>query len=288
MNVCIIGLGLLGGSTALVLKATLPDIRIIGVDQSREHASQALMHGIADKVLPIDLAVSQADLVILATPVGSIVKLLLPVLDRLPERGVVMDVGSTKEQICQVADQHSCRGRFVATHPIAGTERSGPGAAFSELLPGKQMILCDTERSDPDARETVENLFMRRIGMQLGYMSAADHDRHVAYVSHLSHISSFALSNTVLTKEQDEKSVFALAGSGFSSTVRLAKSSPAMWAPIFVQNRDNVRDALSDYIKNLEQFRDMLDQNDELANYQWIQRANEIRRVLSGAQPVEG
>ena len=288
MNVCIIGLGLLGASTALILKAKFPHVRIIGVDQSREHAAQALASGIADKVLPLDLGVSQADLVILATPVSSIAKLVLSVLDRLPERGIVMDLGSTKEHICQIADQHACRGRFVAAHPIAGTERSGPGAAFSELLPGKPLILCDTERSDPDAREMVENLFMRRVGMNLHYMSATDHDRHIAYVSHLSHVSSFALSNTVLAKEQDDESLFALAGSGFSSTVRLAKSSPAMWAPIFVQNRDNVREALSAYIKSLEQFKEILDRDDELASYQWMQRANEIRRVLSGMQPVEG
>lgn len=280
MNVCIIGLGLIGGSAALILKNKFPQVRIIGVDQSREHAAQALTHGIADKVLPLDLGVSQADLVILATPVGAIAKLLLSVLDRLPERGVVMDVGSTKEHICQVANQHICRGRFVATHPIAGTERSGPLAAFEELLPGKPMILCDIERSDHDAREVVENLFMRRIGMHFHYTSAAEHDRHIAYVSHLSHVSSFALSNTVLAQEQSEADISALTGSGFSSTVRLAKSSPAMWAPIFVQNRDNVREALATYIKNLEHFKEILDQNDELASYQWIQRANEIRRML--------
>lgn len=288
MNVCIVGLGLLGGSTALILKDKYPDIRIVGVDQSREHAAQALMHGIADKVLPLDLGVSQADLVILATPVNSITRLLLSVLDRLPERSVVMDLGSTKELICQVADQHACRGRFVAAHPIAGTERSGPLAAFSELLPGKQMILCDIERSDTDAREIVENIFLRRVGMQLSYMSATNHDRHIAYVSHLSHISSFALSNTVLAKEQDEQSIFSMAGSGFSSTVRLAKSSPAMWTPIFSQNQKNVSEALGAYIKSLQHFKEILDGDDELASYQWMQRANEIRRVLSGIQPVEG
>lgn len=272
----------------MVLKDQFPRVRIIGVDQSREHCAQALAHGMVDKVLPLDLGVSQADLVILATPVSSITKLLPPVLDRLSEQAVVMDMGSTKERICQVADQHSCRGRFVAAHPIAGTERSGPTAAFSELLPGKQMILCDTERSDPDARELVENVFMRRIGMNFSYMTSVDHDRHIAYVSHLSHVSSFALSATVLAKEQDETSIFAMAGSGFSSTVRLAKSSPAMWAPIFVQNRENVLEALSSYIKSLERFKAILDENDELASYQWMQRANEIRRVLSGIQPVEG
>ena len=288
MNVCIVGLGLLGGSTALILKDKYPNVRIVGVDQSREHAAQALTYGIADKVLPLDLGVSQADLVILATPVSSIAKLLLPVLDRLPEQGVVMDLGSTKEIICQVADQHTCRGRFVAAHPIAGTERSGPEAAFSELLPGKQMILCDTERSDPDARELIENIFLRRIEMQVSYMSASEHDRHIAYVSHLPHISSFALSNTVLEKEKDEQHIFSMAGSGFSSTARLAKSSPTMWTPIFNQNRKNVSQALEAYIKSLEHFKEILDRDDELESYQWIQRANEIRRVLSGIQPVGG
>ncbi len=288
MNVCIVGLGLLGGSTALILKDKYPDVRVIGVDQSREHAAQALTYGIADKILPLDLGVSQADLVILATPVNSIARLLPSVLDRLPARSVVMDLGSTKEQICQVADQHPCRGRFVAAHPIAGTERSGPTAAFSELLPGRPMMLCDTERSDTDAREMVENVFLRQVGMQFSYMSATDHDQQIAYVSHLSHISSFALSNTVLAKKQDEERIFSMAGSGFSSTVRLAKSSPAMWTPIFSQNHKNVSEALGAYIKNLQHFKEILDGGDELASYQWMQRANEIRRVLSGIQPVEG
>ena len=263
-------------------------MRIVGVDQSREHAAQALMYGIADKILPLDLGVSQADLVILATPVNSIIRLLPSILDRLPDRSVVMDLGSTKEKICQVADQHPLRGRFVATHPIAGTERSGPQAAFSELLPGKQMILCDSERSDIDAREMVENVFLRQVGMQFNYTSATEHDRHIAYVSHLSHVSSFALSNTVLAMEEDGQNIFSMAGSGFSSTVRLAKSSPAMWSPIFSQNHKNVSEALGEYIKNLQHFKEILDDDDELASYQWIQRANEIRRVLSGIQPVEG
>lgn len=288
MNVCIIGLGLLGGSTALILKDKYSNVRIIGVDQSREHAAQALSHGIVDKVLPLDLGVSQADLVILATPVNNIIRLLPSVLDRLPDRSVVMDLGSTKETICRAADHHILRGRFVAAHPIAGTERSGPLAAFSELLPGKQMILCDIDHSDTDAREMVENVFLRQVGMQFNYMSATEHDRHIAYVSHLSHISSFALSNTVLTKEKDEQRIFALAGSGFSSTVRLANSSPSMWTPIFSQNNKNVSEALGAYIKSLQHFKEILDEDDELASYQWIQRANEIRRVLSDIQLVEG
>lgn len=281
MDVCIIGLGLLGGSTALILRNHYPDIRIVGVDQSREHAAYALAYGLVDKVLPLDLGVPPADLVILATPVSSNAKLLPSVLDRLSETGVVMDLGSTKEAICRVADEHACRGRFVAAHPVAGTELSGPEAAFSELLPGKPLILCETERSDPDARELVENVFCRRIGMAVHYLSASDHDRRVAYVSHLSHISSFALSTTVLTEEKDEENTSALLGSGFSSTVRLAKSSPATWAPIFLQNQENISQALGDYIKNLAQFKEILDRNDELESYQWIQRANEIRWVLS-------
>lgn len=265
----------------MILRDQYPGVRIVGVDQSREHAAYALTYGMVDKVLPLDLGVPPADLVILATPVSSNANLLPSVLDRLSETGVVMDLGSTKEAICQVANEHTCRGRFVAAHPIAGTELSGPEAAFSELLPGKPLILCETERSDPDARELVENIFYRRIGMSIHYLPAADHDRRIAYVSHLSHISSFALSTTVLAKERDEENILALLGSGFSSTVRLAKSSPATWAPIFSQNQENISQALGDHIRSLEQFKEILDRDDELESYQWIQRANEVRWVLS-------
>ncbi|MEM9673566.1 MAG: prephenate dehydrogenase [Cyclobacteriaceae bacterium] len=287
MNISIIGLGLLGGSTALALKERLPGVRIIGVDTSRQHAAQALALGIADKILPLTEAVAQSDVVVVAVPVDTIVEMLPQVLDLITDGAVVVDLGSTKECICQVVDSHPRRSRFVAGHPIAGTERSGPVAAFNELLIGKQMIICDRERSDVDALEIIENIFRNRLRMQISYMDGADHDRHIAYVSHLSHISSFALSNTVLAKEKDEQSIFEMAGSGFSSTVRLAKSNPSMWAPIFIQNAQNVSQSLSAYIDELQQFKVWLEEQNEENMYRWMEDANGIRTILSGIHSNE-
>lgn len=287
MNISIIGLGLLGGSTALALKDRLPEVRIIGVDTSRQHAAQALSLGIADKILPLAEAVAQSDVVVVAVPVDTIVEMLPQVLELIAERSVIVDLGSTKERICQVANNHPRRSRFVAGHPIAGTERSGPVAAFNDLLISKQMIICDKERSDIDALEIVEHLFRNKLRMQISYMEAAAHDRHIAYVSHLSHISSFALSNAVLAKEKDEQSIFEMAGSGFSSTVRLAKSNPSMWAPIFIQNAQNVSRSLSAYIDQLQQFKVWLEEQDEVNMYQWMENANGIRTILSGIHSNE-
>jgi prephenate dehydrogenase len=284
MNVCIVGLGLLGGSTALGLKAKDSSYRIIGVDSNRDHAARALVGEIADKIMTLEQGVESADIVILATPVNVIIEQLPRVLDLLPRNAVVTDLGSTKEQICLAVDQHPKRGQYVAAHPIAGTERSGPDAAFPELLYHKQMILCDRERSDIEALELVENVFKLKLDMQISYMSAEAHDRHIAYVSHLSHISSFALSTTVLEKEKDEQSIFAMAGSGFSSTVRLAKSSADMWSPIFTQNTRNVSQALDAYIKNLQAFKKIIDAQDEEGSHRLINDANDIRRVLSGIE----
>lgn len=282
MNVCIIGLGLLGGSAALGMKATLKDLRIIGVESNREHAAQALSYGIVNKILPLEEGIGQADVIVLATPVNVIVELLPQVLDLVSDIQLVVDLGSTKEQICHKVADHPKRGRFVAGHPIAGTEHSGPGAAFATLLPGKQMIICDKEDSAIDAVETTLNIFKTALDMRISYMEAAVHDRQIAYVSHLSHISSFALSNTVLEKEKDELSIFEMAGSGFSSTVRLAKSSPDMWAPIFSQNTRNISAALDAYIKNLVHFKAILDQQNEKESHEWMEKANDIRRILLG------
>lgn len=284
MNICIIGLGLLGGSTALGLKAKSRRYRIVGVDINSQHVADALSFGFVDKVLPLEEGVQQADVVILATPVNVIVQLLPQVLDIISEETVVTDLGSTKELICQAVNDHAKRGRFVAGHPIAGTEYSGPEAAFAALLPGKQMIICEKEHSDIEALKMIEGIFKLKLKMRISYMNAADHDRHIAYVSHLSHISSFALSNTVLDKEKDELSIFEMAGSGFSSTVRLAKSSPDMWGPIFTQNTKNISQALAAYIKNLQHFKEVLDAKDEKSSCEWMRKANDIRRILLGIE----
>lgn len=283
MTISIVGVGLLGGSFALAVRDKYPKARFIGVDASAVHGQLALAKGIVDEMLPLEEAVSQSTLVVLATPVNTILTLLPIVLDHLPAAGTVLDLGSTKEGICALADQHPKRTQFVAAHPMAGTENSGPGAAFRELLPGKNLIICDREKSQPDSLNLVEAIFSD-IGMKLFYMTPQEHDLHLAYVSHLSHISAFALGLTVLEKEKDEQAIFDMASTGFSSTVRLAKSSPQMWAPIFDQNRDNVSQALADYIDFLQRFKAVIDDRDVPGSLDFMARANVIRRVLEGIE----
>ncbi len=283
MVVSIVGIGLLGGSFALAVREKYPKMRFVGVDASPVNGQLALAKGIVDEVMPLEAAVAQSTLVVLATPVNVIMDQLPAVLDLLPSGATVLDLGSTKGLICGVADAHPKRAQFVAAHPMAGTENSGPGAAFRELLPGKNLIICDREKSHPESLTLAESLF-RDIGMKLFYMTPQEHDLHLAYVSHLSHISAFALGLTVLEKEKDEQTIFDMASTGFSSTVRLAKSSPQMWAPIFDQNRTNVSDALAAYIEFLQQFKQVIDSQDVKTSLDFMKQANVIRRVLDGIE----
>jgi prephenate dehydrogenase len=281
MNISVVGVGLLGGSLALQVKEKKLARKIIGVDKNPAHAEKALGLGIADQTLPLEEAVRQSDLVVLATPVNVLLRQIPEVLDMVGPDTVVMDLGSTKELLCKAVENHPRRHQYVAAHPIAGTENSGPEAAFPGLLKRKIMILCDREKSSEAAFHTVVTL-SHQLEMRLSYMNSAAHDLHLAYVSHLSHISSFALGVTVLDKEKDERSIFEMAGSGFSSTVRLAKSSPDMWAPIFTQNGKNVSQALDAYIRYLQYFKEIIDMQDESRSKELMHHANEIRRVLLG------
>ncbi len=281
MTISIVGLGLLGGSFALAVRHHYPRTHFIGVDSSPVNAQLALARGLVDAVLPLTEAVAVSDLVVLAVPVNVMLELLPTILDHLPDAATVLDLGSTKGDVCALADQHPRRAQYVAAHPMAGTENSGPGAAFRELLPGKNLIICDAGKSRPDSLKLAETLF-RDIGMKLFYMTPTEHDLHLAYVSHLSHVSSFALAMTVLEKQKDEHTIFDMASTGFSSAVRLAKSSPQMWVPIFDQNRINVSQALADYIEFLQQYKQIIDAGDTDASTAFVRRANEIRRVLDG------
>ena len=276
--ISIIGLGLIGGSLAIALRENGFAERVIGVDRNRESEKKALRRFIIDDALPLDEAVAASDLVILAVPVDALRELLPRTLD-LVDRQVVTDVGSTKKTLLELVAAHPQRGRFVAGHPMAGTEFSGIEAALPRLFHHKWTVLVDVEQSDADARDLVERMY-RSIPMQLTYLDAESHDIHTAYVSHISHVSSFALALTVLEKERDESRIFELASSGFSSTVRLAKSSPEMWVPIFRQNRDNLLDVLDEHINTLARFRSCLIKNDYAEFQQLIERANEIGRIL--------
>jgi len=281
MKVCVVGLGLLGGSFSLKLKQVDPDVHFLGVDKSKKNAKKALELGIVDELTDFKTGIKTADLVVLATPVNVLLKQLISALHYLKKGAVLTDLGSTKAELCRIADTHPYRGRYVAVHPIAGTENSGPEAAFPGLMELKPLIVCDRQNSDDDAVKLIEDIF-RNLEMKIVHMKSIDHDRHIAYVSHLSHVSSFALGSTVLDIEKDERSIFAMAGSGFSSTARLAKSSPDMWAPIFTQNRKNIIKALDAYINKLQHFRELIDNEDEDSSYNLMKETNDIRRILKG------
>lgn len=279
MVVTIIGIGLIGGSLAITLKENGFASRIIGVDASQDNLDKALRRRLIDADMPLEEGVAAAGLVVAATPVDVMLELLPRVLDQV-ERQVVIDVGSAKMRLMQAVKGHPKRGRYVATHPMAGTEHSGPEASIPKLFDHKCTVLVDVEDSDPDALETAERMYAS-IPMRRVYLDSRLHDEHTAYVSHISHISSFALALTVLAKEKDESRIFELASGGFDSTVRLAKSSPDMWIPIFRQNRDNVLDVLDEHINQLARFRSLLIKQDFDAFYRLIQEANQIRRILS-------
>ena len=278
MKAAVIGIGLIGGSFALTLKDKGICEEVIGVDNSERNRAKAVELGLVDRTLPLDEAIPAADLIVLATPVDSIPLLAVKVLNKV-DRQVVIDMGSTKQELCEVIAQHPRRGRFVATHPMWGTEYSGPEAAVHDGFEGRTVVLCDGAESDPDALKLVEDIY-RKIGMPIKYMSSEEQDTHKAYVSHISHITSFALALTVLEKEREEEHIFDLAGGGFESTVRLAKSSPETWAPIFMQNKYNVLDVLREHIHQLQIFRRLLEKDDTEGLKQMMQRANRINRII--------
>jgi prephenate dehydrogenase len=278
MIVTIVGVGLIGGSMALALKERGIATKVIGVDANADHREKALSLGLVDKIAELEEAIQASQLVILATPVNALLGLIKPVLDKT-DKQIILDVGSTKAGVLDIIKTHPKRGRFVATHPMWGTEYSGPEAAVTGAFVGKATVICNKEESDTDAVDTVEHIY-RELGMHLVYMNAGDHDVHVAYVSHISHITSFALANTVLQKEKEEEAIFELASGGFESTVRLAKSNPAMWVPIFRENRDNVLDVLNEHISQLRKFKACLEKENYAYLQELIEDANKIRRII--------
>ena len=279
MKVGIIGLGLIGGSIAIDLKRKGYAEQVLGVEADSVNASAAEKIGLVDQVTDFEDCVRQSDVIILAVPVGAAMKLLPAVLDRIGEKQTVTDVCSTKELLVNQVRLHPMRRRYVASHPMAGTEYSGPWAAMPGLFDGHACIICDHQDSDPDAVALMEDLYTI-LNMRTIEMSSVSHDVHTAYVSHISHITSFALALTVLDKEKDEKHIFDLASGGFSSTVRLAKSSPDMWTPILSQNRDNILQVMDTYIEKMNAFRQAIAAGDEERVRELIEDANRIRRII--------
>lgn len=279
MKILIAGLGLIGGSFALALRDRGIADEILGVEKSDENAAEALRLGLADRIVTLEEGVPQADLVVLATPVDTIPLMAVKALNHVTDRQVVMDMGSIKAELCEVISMHARRGRFVAAHPMWGTEYSGPRAAQHGAFTGRNAVLCEAERSDADALATVERIF-RTLDVPVVYMGAEEHDLHAAYVSHISHVTSFALALTVLEKEREERHIFDLAGGGFESTVRLAKSAAATWVPILLRNKYNVLDVLREHIHQLQIMRRMIERDDAEGLTAAMQRANAIQKIL--------
>ncbi len=280
MNVFVIGIGLIGGSFAKDIKRLIPDSVRYGIDANETHLEEALTLNLIDeKSSYADL--SSADMVIVSIPVDVLVTELPKILDAVNDDCVVFDGGSTKHLICMQLEDHPKRRNYLACHPIAGTEFSGPSAAIEGLFEGKTNIICEVEKTAFKLQERALEIF-QKMGMRIRYMNPEAHDKHIAYVSHLSHISSFMLGKTVIEKEKNERDIFDMAGSGFESTVRLAKSSPAMWTPIFEQNKDNVVETLKEYIQNLEDFKQKLVKNDFEGIYNEMNNTNKIKEILNG------
>ncbi|HZW69345.1 MAG TPA: prephenate dehydrogenase [Hanamia sp.] len=278
-NVTIVGVGLISGSLALALKEKGLAKNIIGVSRTQESISKALDLGIIDEALPLEEAVKKSDFIYVAIPVDVTVPVTLQIMDLITDKQIVADAGSTKYVLCKALANHPLRKRFVATHPMWGTEYSGPESAVRGAFSGRSCVICEKDKTDKEVAEKIESLY-KTLGMNIVYMEAENHDIHAAYVSHISHITSFALANTVLEKEKEENAIFELAGGGFESTVRLAKSNPSMWAPIFMQNRENVLDVLNEHISQLRKFKSCL----EKENYDYLkelmQNANKISRII--------
>ena len=278
-TVGVIGLGLIGGSLALDLKRRGFAARTLGVENDSVAAEAAKTIGLVDEVVDLDTCVKESDIIVLAVPVGTAVKLVNQILDQVKDDQIVIDVCSTKEQICRAAQYHPRRAQFVSTHPMAGTEYSGPWAAQPGLFDGRACIFCNSEESSPKAVKTIEEMYAV-LNMRPLYMRADQHDVHTAYVSHISHVTSFALALTVLDKEKDEKHIFDLASGGFSSTVRLAKSNANMWVPILTQNHDNVLQVMDTYIEKMKAFREAVANYDEARIRELIEEANRIKKII--------
>ena len=281
-DIFVIGVGLIGGSFALDIKKLNSDVTIFGIDKNEKHLDEAVNLGIIDEKATLE-DLSKADMVIVAIPVDATLEVLPKVLDLVSDDAIVFDAGSTKEDICLAVKDHPKRRNFLAAHPISGTEFSGPSAAIYELYKNKTNIICEVEETAFKLQEKALKLFAD-LGMRIRYMNPKAHDKHIAYVSHLSHISSFMLGKTVIEKEKNERDIFDMAGSGFESTVRLAKSSPAMWTPIFEQNKTNVIETLDEYINNLKHFQKLMIDGDFEAVYKEMETTNHIKDILNGIQ----
>ncbi len=280
MKIGIIGLGLIGGSFAISAKKHIKDSICYGEDISEKHLNKAFGLNLIDEILN-KKKYFLMDVIILAVPVDIAYNNIISLLDEVNDNALIIDVGSIKNNICQKVSLHPKRNQFLATHPIAGTEYSGPEAAFEKLFYDQNQIICESNKTRPDLLEWALNWFSQ-MSMRVLEMSPQEHDEHIAYVSHLSHISSFMLGKTVIEKEKDEEAIFDMAGSGFASTVRLAKSSPEMWTPILIENKKNIVSVLTEYIENLKNFKMLLQSDNNIDIIKQLKSINKIEKILNG------
>ena len=278
-TITIVGVGLISGSFSIILKEKGLVKHVIGVSRTETSIKKALDLGIIDEALPLEDAIRKSELIYVAIPVDATIPVMEKIMDMISEKQIVADAGSTKQALCEALAKHPMRSRFVATHPMWGTEYSGPEAAVRDAFAGRTCVICEKEKSDKDAVDTIEEVY-KHLGMHVTYMDADAHDMHAAYVSHISHITSFALANTVLEKEKEENAIFDLAGGGFESTVRLAKSNPAMWLPIFRQNREHVLDVLNEHITQLRKFKSCIEKENYAYLQELMENANKINRII--------
>jgi len=277
-KIAIVGVGLMGSSLALRLKNEGVAAEIIGVDNNPEHLSIALVQKIIDCSMSLTDAIAASDIIVIAIPVDATIAILPSILNLVQDQ-IVFDLGSTKASIIEEIKDHPMRGRFVGTHPMWGTEKNGPQAAVQDAFKNRAVVLCDQDNSDSDAFYWVSAMY-EKIGMRILCMNTVEHDLHVAYISHISHITSFALANTVLEKEKEDAAIFELASGGFESTVRLAKSNPLMWGPIFLHNRENVLDVLDEHITQLQKFQKAIAAANEAELMSLMNKANQIKRII--------
>ena len=278
-TITIVGVGLISGSFSMILKEKKLVRHVIGVSRTAQSINKALELGIIDEALPLEEAVKKSDLVYVAIPVDATIPVVQRIMDLVNEQQIVIDAGSTKQALCEALANHPMRRRFVATHPMWGTEYSGPEAAVRDAFAGRVCVICEKEKSDADAVDTVEKIY-ELLGMHVTYMNADAHDIHAAYVSHISHITSFALANTVLEKEKEENAIFELAGGGFESTVRMAKSNPSMWLKKKKKNREHVLDVLNEHITQLRKFKSCLEKENYTYLQELMENANKINRII--------
>jgi len=281
-KIYVIGVGLIGGSFAIDIRKLFPKSTIIGIDKSEIHLQKALELNLIDKTSEIS-KINNPDIIVISVPVKSILNILPIVLKSVNNNSLVIDFGSTKKSVCKIVKDHPNRQNFLATHPIAGTEFSGPAAAHEGLIEGKNIIICDKDKTDKSILELGLKIF-NLMKMNIGYMDSDSHDKHIAYVSHLSHISSFMLGKTVMDEEKNEKNIFDMAGSGFESTVRLAKSNPITWSSIFLQNKTNLAAAIDQYVKNLNIIKDLIIENDNTKLKKVLENTNRIKNILNKKQ----